>query len=101
MKVKYWSKKIHHKFYIQCKVIFDKTFHKIVDVHHPYNSNICEGFQNLITKFVPQNTQFNETWEYTPRVNIAACIDSIGYSETYWKHFEDLGMVMSSKYCTP
>ena len=92
LKLKYRNKQLHEKFYMQCKIIFDKALKKVADVHHPYNSNVCEGFNKLITKFVPKNRQFNRTREYETRVNIAVCIDSIGFSETYWQIFEDMGM---------
>ena len=95
MKLKYRNKILHNKYYSQCKVVFDKCIQKIADVHHEHNSNICEGIIKLITKFCPKNRQFNGTLEYKTHFDIAVCIDSIGYSETYIIIFKELGINMT------
>lgn len=92
LKLKYRDKSIHAKFYAQLQPIFQKCLDKIADVHHTYNSNINEGFNKLICKFVPKDRNFNGTKEYETRINIAVCIDSVGYLETYVDLFNELDM---------
>ena len=65
---------------------------KIKEIHHPWNSNIVEGFNKFITKFIPKDKQFNQTIEYKSRIHLAVCIDSIGYSSTYDRLFQKLGI---------
>ena len=95
LKLKYRDKSIHAKFYAQLQPIFQKCLDKIADVYHTYNSNINEGFNKLICKFVPKDRNFNGTKEYKPRVNIAVCIDSVGYLETYVDLFNEMDMKLS------
>lgn len=76
--------------------IWDKFIEKLQDVHHPYNTNICEGFNKFLTKFIPKNRTMNGTLEYETRLNLAVCINSIGYYETYEQIFEMMGMECSN-----
>ena len=95
LKLKYHDKQIHAKYYEQCKIIFNKCLLKIKDVHHQYNSNLNEGMNKLICKFVPKDRGLNGTREYETRVNYAVCVDSIGYLETMVELFNKLDMKLS------
>jgi hypothetical protein len=76
------------------KKILDKytTDDVLRDIHHNANTNVCEGANFFITKFIPKHKQFCRTIANEARVNLAITILSIGYGETVRRLFEMVGM---------
>jgi hypothetical protein len=56
---------------------------KLRQLFHSWDTNAVEGFNKLITKFLPKARTFYKTLENAIRIHLACCLLSIGYRETY------------------
>jgi hypothetical protein len=65
---------------------------KLKQLFHMYDTQNVEGFNKLITKFLPKDKTYCQTIENKVRVHLAAGIQSVGYDNFYKRVFELTGI---------
>jgi hypothetical protein len=73
-------------------VIVDEFAEGAEDMLHGWSTDIVEGTNKFFTKFLPKDRTYGMTIENKMRLNLAICIDSAGYVETYRRLSDKIGV---------
>ena len=94
---KYRDKKKDCELYMQLLEIHTKytTDECLREVHHPFDTNIVEAINALITRFVPKNLQFGFSLNWKGRVALAIGIHSLGYEKYLSRLYGKLGLTVT------
>ena len=84
-RLSYRNKDDHGTLYVQVKRIMDPFLEEenLWEIHHPYDTNIVEGFNKFLTKFLPKDRTYALTTENKAQIYLAILIDSVGYEQGY------------------
>jgi hypothetical protein len=65
---------------------------KLRQLYHQYDTNMVEGFNKFLTKFLPKDKTYCKTIENKARSMLAVGLQSIGYRQLYRRVFELTGI---------
>jgi hypothetical protein len=83
VELKYRSKQLKGFFYLQVKTLFDEFYPLLAEMLHDWDTNIVEGMNKFVTKFLPKDRTYAMSIENQVRLYLAISIDSVGYTEIY------------------
>jgi hypothetical protein len=67
---------------------------KLKQLFHTYDTNLVEGFNKFLTKFLPKDRTYSQTIENKARTMVAVGLQSIGYRQFYKRVFSLTGIEM-------
>ncbi len=73
----------------------------MVELHHPHDTKHAEGFNKLITKFLPKNWTYCKTIENKVRIYLTMCIQSVGYRRRLYGQLFPLTGIQTDTEFTP
>jgi hypothetical protein len=65
---------------------------KLKQLFHTYDTNLVEGFNKFLTKFLPKDRTYAQTIENRARTMLATGLQSIGYRQFYKRVFSLTGI---------
>ena len=89
------------RFHDDVNELLSSFFGSLEDVWHPFDTNITEGINKFLTKFLPKDRTYCKTIENSVRVHLAIIIDSIGYCRGYSRILKEIGVKQCAirRYC--
>jgi hypothetical protein len=82
-KLKYRSKYTKEGFYLQVIALFEEFYVLLDEMLHEWDTNIVEGLNKFLTKFLHKDRTYAMTIENEVRIHLAFAIDSDGYTDVY------------------
>jgi len=65
---------------------------KLRQLWHQYDTNVVEGFNKFLTKFLPKDKTYAQTIENKARSMLAVGLQSVGYRQFYSRVFARTGI---------
>jgi hypothetical protein len=67
---------------------------KLSMLFHQYDTQKVEGFNKLLTKFLPKDKTYCQTIENKARIHLAVGLQSVGFQQFYKRVFQLTGLKM-------
>jgi hypothetical protein len=86
----------HSELYLVLKTHHEQFMEdeKLKQLFHSYDTNLVEGFNKFLTKFLPKDRTYSQTIENKARTMVAVGLQSIGYRQFYKRVFSLTGIEM-------